>query len=76
MPAAYLTKCGSCGRTTSRAYARTHGGRCKSCETGTAPAPRRRGTSRDAIAREGGYEDTMGVSYEVLESRYDSYGDY
>ena len=29
----YLTKC-PCGRTTSKAYARSHEGRCKPCATG------------------------------------------
>ena len=32
--AKYQCRCSSCGRTTTRAYARSHGGKCKSCITG------------------------------------------
>lgn len=63
--ATYLTRC-SCGRTTSKAYARANGGKCKACVTGAEPV--RRGRSYDDIAREGGYEDTMGVSPDALEA--------
>ena len=31
MSATYLTECSECGRTTSRAYAKKHQGRCRSC---------------------------------------------
>lgn len=30
----FTTRCSSCHGTTSIAYARAHGGRCKACETG------------------------------------------
>ncbi len=30
----YLTKCALCQRTTSRSYAKAHGGQCKMCATG------------------------------------------
>lgn len=63
-----------CGRTTTKTYARAHGGKCKFCVTGVAPAPRAR--SFDDIAREGGYEDTMGCSPDVMENRYGGGGDY
>jgi hypothetical protein len=33
---AYMTRCG-CGGTTSKAYARAHGGKCKACATGSEP---------------------------------------
>jgi hypothetical protein len=57
---------------TTKAHARAHGGKCKACVTGVEPAARRssRGRSHDDIAREGGYEDTMGVSPEALEAYY------
>ena len=35
----FLTRC-SCGRTTSRVYARAHDGKCKACFTGVVPAPK------------------------------------
>jgi hypothetical protein len=72
----YLTTCAQCGGKTNKSYARKHEGKCKTCVTGVAPAPRRR--SYDDIAREGGYEDTMGVSPEALESWRNGgyYGDY
>lgn len=30
----FLCNCNQCGRATSKAYARRHGGQCKSCTTG------------------------------------------
>jgi DNA-directed RNA polymerase subunit RPC12/RpoP len=30
----YLTKCTTCGGTTSKSYARQHAGQCKECATG------------------------------------------
>lgn len=36
----FLTTC-PCGNKTSKTYARAHEGRCKSCVTGLAPAPRK-----------------------------------
>lgn len=66
-----------CGRTTTKAYARSHGGKCKACVTGVEPVSK--GRSYDNIAWDGGYEDTMGVSPDALESYrnggYDGYGD-
>lgn len=62
----YLCTC-PCGRTTSRAYARKHGGKCKACVTWKAPAPS--GPTRteriidsgyQAYAREEGHFDTGG----------------
>jgi hypothetical protein len=61
----YQTTC-PCGRTTTKSYARQHDGKCKTCFTGVAPV--KRGRSYDDVAREGGYEDTMGVSPDCLES--------
>lgn len=61
----YQTTC-KCGGTTTKAYARKHGGKCKSCVTGVAQP--KKGRSLDDIAREGGYEDTMGVSPDALEA--------
>jgi hypothetical protein len=55
-----------CGRVTTKTYARSHGGKCKTCVTGIPPAPRSR--SYDSVAREGGYEDTMGVSLDAYEA--------
>jgi len=68
----FQTKC-HCGNTTTRAYARKNGGKCKECVTGRAQP--RRARSYDDIAREGGYEDTMGVSPDCLES-YRNGGSY
>jgi hypothetical protein len=36
----FLATCVGCGRSTSRAYARANAGKCKTCVTGIAPAPR------------------------------------
>ena len=72
----YLTSCVECTGLTSKNYARQHNGKCKGCFTGIRPVSR--GRSYDDIAREGGYEDTMGVSPDALESYRNggSYGDY
>lgn len=72
----FQTTC-PCGRTTTKAYARSNGGKCKACVTGVEPASKAR-RSYDDVAREGGYEDTMGVSPDALESYRNggSYGDY
>lgn len=67
--AKYQTSCSKCHGTTTRAYARGHSGKCKSCFTGVMTCkPASKGRSYDDIAREGGYEDTMGVSPDALES--------
>jgi hypothetical protein len=64
----FQTSC-PCGRTTTKAHARANGGKCKTCVTGVAqPTARSYPRSYDDIAREGGYEDTMGISPEALES--------
>ncbi len=68
----YQTTC-TCGRTTTKAYARKHGGKCKECVTGEPQPTKRR--SHDDILREGGYEDTMGVSPDALEA-YRNGGSY
>lgn len=70
----WCVRCAECGGSTSRAYARRNDGRCKPCVTGierSRPSPR----SLDDIAREGGYEDTMGVSPEAFEA-YRNGGSY
>jgi hypothetical protein len=36
----FCTSCLACGGTTSKAYARQHEGKCKSCVSGVAAAPR------------------------------------
>jgi hypothetical protein len=73
----FQATCVACGATTTKSYARANGGKCKFCVTGIAPVAKApRGRSYDDIAREGGYEDTMGCSPDVLENRYGSSGDY
>lgn len=42
----YLTRCNRCQLTTSRKFARTHGGQCKSCHAGK---PR---LARDVLSKE------------------------
>jgi hypothetical protein len=65
-----------CGHWSSRKHIADHGC-CKACLTGEPTPVRRTGRSLDDIAREGGYEDTMGVSPEALESYHGGdYGDY
>ena len=75
----YQTYCPACHGHTSKVYARGHGGLCKTCFTnGREDAhdlSRLEHRSYDDIAREGGYEDTMGVSPEALEPLPD-YDDY
>lgn len=67
----FTCRCNNCNRTTSTKYARQHGGKCKSCVTGIEqPRKPRSKWSFDDVAREGGYEDTMGVSPSALEQWY------
>lgn len=60
----YLQTC-DCGRRTSRAYARKHGGKCKACVDGVAPASPTRNeriidSGYQAYAREEGHFDSGG----------------
>lgn len=64
----YQTKCGACGRTTTRAYARAHDRKCKSCATGK-PAVQR-GPSRSDRIIDQGWE-----GYAREEGHYDNGGD-
>lgn len=50
----FVVKCRVCGRPTSKTYARVHGGKCKSCETGE-PRPESY-DSRNARILEHGYD--------------------
>lgn len=61
----YLTRCKTCGGTTSRKYYRDHAGQCKLCATGIAPRhakPTRQERILDcgweAYAREEGHYDS------------------
>lgn len=57
----YLIHCTGCGGTTSKAYARAHGGQCKSCSSGPAEAEHRTARIIDhgyqAYATEEGHYD-------------------
>ena len=48
----FLTRC-ACGGTTSKQYARAHGGKCKTCVTGVGPVERRAKSSN----LPGGFQD-------------------
>jgi hypothetical protein len=68
----YLTKC-SCGRLTSKAYARKNAGLCKSCVTGVDQPSQ---ASQDRREADRAFrEDHMGCSEDVMEGRYCQGGD-
>ena len=61
----WQTRCVQCKCLTNKVYARRNLGRCKPCVTGE---PRQYKRTHDDVLREGGYEDTMGVSPDALEA--------
>ncbi len=66
----FLTRC-DCGNTTSKAYARTHGGKCKACVTGQPPTE----TTETAESRNARIIDSGWQAYAREEGHYDQ-GDY
>ena len=51
----YLIDCVSCGARTSKAHAKAHGGKCKSCATGAIPRCPDCGGPIDAWKLQAGY---------------------
>jgi hypothetical protein len=64
----YLTNCHCCGGATSKAYAKTHDGKCKACTTSTDTRPEH--STRNERILDCGYE-----AYAREEGHYDC-GDY
>jgi len=54
----YLTRCNTCGLTTSKAFAKKNSGRCKSCVTGISRYTQERGyvPTREQVIIDHGYQ--------------------
>ena len=66
----YLTSCCTCGRRTSKAYARKHNGACKACATQAMGSEHDDGETRNARILDSGWS-----AYAMEEGHYDEGGD-